>query len=288
MFKSVQDKVWVFDAEWVPDPVTGRAVYGLPAELPDDEVMAEMWRQGGASEEGPRPYLKTVMCRVVSISVLARYVEEGGVRLQLRSLPAPEDAATVTEADIVARFLDGVGKQKPQLVGYNSESADLRILLQRALVCGVRAADFARRPEKPWEGVDYFAGGDWHVDLMTVIGGRGRGRPSLHEVAAASGIPGKFDTEGGEVADLWMGGQLASIINYNERDALTTYLVWLRLAHFGGFFSTAEYLQEQQLVEDLLRDEGKHPGREHLTGYLEEWGRVRREAGPAGQIQLNF
>ena len=192
------------------------------------------------------------------------------------------------EADIVARFLDGVGKQKPQLVGYNSESADLRILLQRALVCGVRAADFARRPEKPWEGVDYFAGGDWHVDLMTVIGGRGRGRPSLHEVAAASGIPGKFATEGGEVADLWMGGQLASIINYNERDALTTYLVWLRLAHFGGFFSPAEYLQEQQLVEDLLRDEGKHPGREHLTGYLEEWRRVRREAGAAGQIQLNF
>ena len=288
MFKSVQDKVWVFDTEWVPDPVTGRAVYGLPAELPDDEVMAEVWRQGGASEEEPRPYLKTVMCRVVSISVLARYVEQGGVRLQLRSLPAPEDADTVTEADIVARFLDGVGKQKPQLVGYNSESADLRILLQRALVHGVQAADFARRPEKPWEGVDYFSGGDWHVDLMTVIGGRGRGRPSLHEVAAASGIPGKFATEGGEVADLWMGGQLASIINYNERDALTTYLVWLRLAHFGGFFSPAEYLQEQQLVEDLLRDEGKHPGREHLRGYLEEWRRVRREAGVAGQIQLNF
>ena len=71
MFKSVQDKVWAFDAEWVPDPLTGRAVYGLPAELPDEEIVAEMWRRGGASEEEPRPYLKTVLCRVVSISVLA-------------------------------------------------------------------------------------------------------------------------------------------------------------------------------------------------------------------------
>ena len=44
MFKSVQDKVWAFDAEWVPDPVTGRAVYRLPAELSDEEVVAEMWR----------------------------------------------------------------------------------------------------------------------------------------------------------------------------------------------------------------------------------------------------
>ena len=288
MFKSVQDKVWAFDAEWVPDPVTGRAVYGLPPELQDDEVVAEMWRRGGASEEEPRPYLKTVVCRVVSISVLARYVEEGGVRLQLRSLPAPEDVATATEADIIARFLDGVGKQKPQLVGFNSDAADLRILLQRALVSGVRAADFARRPDKPWEGVDYFAGGDWHVDLMTVIGGRGRSRPSLHEVAAASGIPGKFATEGGDVADLWMGGQLESIINYNEWDALTTYLVWLRLAHFGGFFSSAEFALEQQRVEDLLKAEGKHPGREHLSRYLEEWRRVRREAGAAGQMQMNF
>lgn len=288
MFKSVQDKVWAFDAEWVPDPLTGRAVYGLPAELSDDEVVAEMWLRGGASEEEPRPYLKTVMCRVVSISVLARYVEEGGVRLQLRSLPAPEDVATATEADIVARFLDGAGKQKPQLVGFNSESADLRILLQRALVHGVRAPDFARRPEKPWEGVDYFAGGDWHVDLMTVIGGRGRGRPSLHEVAAASGIPGKFATAGGDVVDLWAAGQLEAIIAYNEWDALTTYLVWLRLAHFGGFFSTAEYVQEQQLVEDLLSAEGKRAGREHLAQYLEEWRRVRRETGATGQMQLSF
>jgi predicted PolB exonuclease-like 3'-5' exonuclease len=288
MFKSVQDKVWAFDAEWVPDPVTGRAVYRLPAELSDEEVVAEMWRRGGASEEEPRPYLKTVMCRVVSISVLARYVEGDGVRLQLRSLPAREDMATATETDIVARFLDGVGKQKPQLVGFNSESADLRILLQRALVAGVRAADFARRPEKPWEGVDYFAGGDWHVDLMTVIGGRGRGRPSLHEIAAASGIPAKFATEGGDVADLWLGGELEPIINYNEWDALTTYLVWLRLAHFGGFFSTAEYVQEQQLVEDLLNDAGLTPGREHLTRYLEEWRQVRGEAGGAGQMQLNL
>ena len=72
MFKSVKDIVWAFDAEWVPDPATGRAVYDLPQELSDEAVMAEMWRRGGATDENPRPYLKTILCRVVSISVMAR------------------------------------------------------------------------------------------------------------------------------------------------------------------------------------------------------------------------
>ena len=288
MFKTLQDRVWAFDAEWVPDAPTGRAVYGLPAELSDQQVVAEMWKRAGSNEEEPRPYLKTVMCRVVSISVLARYVEEGEVRLQLRSLPAPDEADKATEAQILTRFLDGVGKQKPQLVGFNSESADLRILIQRAVVNGISAPDFARRPEKPWEGVDYFAGGDWHVDLMGVIGGRGRGRPSLHELAAACGIPGKFATKGSEVVDLWTAGKVERIVAYNEFDALTTYLVWLRLAHFGGFFSAAEYALEQDRVEDLLREEAQKPQRTHLTDYLAEWQRVRRDDGAAGQMRLSF
>ena len=288
MFKSVKDIVWVFDAEWVPDPVTGRAVYDLPQEQSNEAVMAEMWRRGGATDENPRPYLKTILCRVVSISVMARYVEEGEVRLQLRSLPAGADGAA-TEAQIVGRFLDGVGKQKPQLVGFNSEAADLRILLQRALANGIQAADFARRPDKPWEGVDYFAGGDWHVDLIDVIGGRGRARPSLHEVATASGIPGKFSSEGGDVADLWTAGELDRIVAYNEFDAVTTYLVWLRLAHFGGFFSTAEYDREQQRVEELLGAEGARPGRSHLSAYLAEWERVRGSAESVpDQMRLSF
>jgi hypothetical protein len=34
MFKTVADELWVFDIEWVPDPVTGRRVYGLADETP--------------------------------------------------------------------------------------------------------------------------------------------------------------------------------------------------------------------------------------------------------------
>ena len=39
MLKIVPQEVWAFDVEWVPDPASGRRVYGLPASLDDDEVL---------------------------------------------------------------------------------------------------------------------------------------------------------------------------------------------------------------------------------------------------------
>ncbi len=290
MFKTVHHTVWAFDAEWVPDADTGRRVHDLPPDWADAAVVAEMYRRGGATEEDPRPYLKTVMCRLVSISAVARTADEGGaVRVQLQSLPATTDVdrPEVAEPEIVRRFLEGVGRAKPQMVGYNSGSADLRILLQRAVVNGIQAADFAERPDKPWEGVDYFGGGDWHIDLIDVLGGWGRGRPSLHEMASACGIPGKFSGAGDSVQDLWERGELGAIVAYNEFDALTTYLLWLRVAHFGGFFDADQYHDEQGRVRTLLERESARAGRTHLGEYLEEWDRIRRPAAP-GRQQLGL
>lgn len=275
MFKSVFDKVWAFDCEWVPDPAAGRALYGAPAELPDAEVLAHMWRQAGASDDDPMPFLKTVVCRVVSIAAVTRQRRrDGSVQLHLLSLPRDVgDAAQRSESHVIGTFLDAIGEHKPQLVGFNSINADLKILLQRALVHGLSAAQFCHRPDKPWEGIDYFARGDAHVDIKEIVGGWGKATPSLHELAVLSGIPGKLDVDGNAVASLWLDGRLDRIVAYNECDALTTYLVWLRLAHLGGHFDPGEYAAEQKrvrvLVESLIAQ-----GREHLRAYLTEWDRL--------------
>ncbi|HCL29249.1 MAG TPA: hypothetical protein DIC52_12535 [Candidatus Latescibacteria bacterium] len=289
MFKRVHSGVWAFDAEWVPDADTGRRVYGLASSMPDREVVDEMFRRGGASDENPRPYLKTVLCRLVSVSALARTEEDGVVRLQLHSLPTVSDSSApeAAEEEILRRFLEGVGRAKPQVVGYNSWSADFRILLQRSVALGVQAAEFAKRPDKPWDGVDYFGGGDWHIDLLELLAGRGRSRPSLHEMAVTCGIPGKFSGAGDNVLDMWHAGELAKIIAYNEFDALTTYLLWLRVAYFGGFFDTNQYETEQGHVRELLQREGARPERAHLREYEAEWDRVRRVDAAVGR-QLQF
>jgi predicted PolB exonuclease-like 3'-5' exonuclease len=275
MFKSVQKTVWAFDIEWVPDPQAARLlVEGIDQDASDLELMEALWTRGGGDGDNPRPYLKTVLCRIVSIAAIERRVrDDKSVTLNLMSLPRDvADPQLVEESSLVSTFLDAAGERQPQLVGFNSVNADLTILIQRAIVNGIQAERFARRPDKPWEGVDYFArGSEYNIDLMEIVGPWGRGSPSLHEIATLSGIPGKFGVGGAHVADAWLEGDLKSIVDYNECDAVTTYLVWLRVAHFGGFFDDTEYADEQMRVRGLLETVGSQEGKGHLLRYLEKW-----------------
>jgi predicted PolB exonuclease-like 3'-5' exonuclease len=278
MIKNVMKRVWAFDIEWVPDPVAGRVLYELEDETSAADVMKTMWEKGGATDDDPTPFLKTAICRVVSVAALERrQLPDGGVKLNLMSLPHdPSDPEESSEANVVGTFLDALGKNRPQLVGFNSLQSDLKILIQRGIILGLTAPDFCERPEKPWEGIDYFArGSDWNIDLKDVVGGWGLASPSLHEIAVQSGIPGKMGVDGNDVAPLWLEGKLDRIVRYNECDALTTYLVWLRLAHFAGFFDERQYVREQELVADLVQSEIARGDHDHLEEYLEVWNKLR-------------
>ncbi|MEO7962953.1 MAG: 3'-5' exonuclease [Gemmatimonadaceae bacterium] len=276
MIKLVHKEVWAFDAEWVPDPLTGRLVYDIGDDVSDEDVVSAMWRNGGASPENPRPYIKTVLCRVVSVAFVRRKVcNDGRIDLELKSLPT-SDAFTMAEGELLDQFLRSMGKHKPQLVGFNSTSADLPILVQRAMVHALRHKEFCERPDKPWGGVDYFAKfSDWHLDLKDVVGSWGKSSPSLHELATSCGIPGKMETAGSDVIDLWRSGDVRAIVQYNECDALTTYLVWLRLVHLCGFFSSDQFMEEQGFVEKLLMTRGAQAGNAHLIRFLDHWRRLR-------------
>lgn len=287
MIKNVKQRVWAFDLEWAPDPAAGRLLYEEAAGIEDPaEVLRIMWRRGGATDDEPRPFLKTVLCRVLSVAALERReLPDGTVRLTLTALPHdPGNPGEAAEAHVVGAFLEALGKSRPQLVGFNSVQSDLKILVQRGLILGLSAPGFCERPDKPWEGIDYFArGSDWNIDLKEIFGGWGQGSPSLHELAVQSGIPGKMGIEGSDVAPLWLAGDLDRIVRYNECDAVTTYLVWLRAAHFAGHFDDREYAREQQLVSDLLQAEAAKGGRDHLQAYLDAWVRLTGEAARGGR-----
>lgn len=283
MFKSVMNHVWAFDAEWVPDPDAGRLLYDLPPDMPDRDVVHEMWRINGATEEAPRPFLKYAMSRLVSIAMVTRSEEPGGgISVGLRVQPRdPENPDDCDEATILSRFLESVGRRLPQLVGFNSSGSDLPIIIQRGIIKGITAPGFCKRPDKPWEGYDYFSrASEWNVDLMTAIGEWGKARPSLKEMSVLSGIPGKMDGfDGGSVAESWLDGDIRRIAQYNQHDAVTTYLVWLRIAHFAGFFNDDQYRDEQDLVRSMLEEKAQSPENEHLAAYLEEWDRLRGVSG---------
>ena len=279
MFKTVNPLVFSFDVEWVPDPLAAARLFDCPIETPAEreQAMIRLWQHGGATEEKPQPYLKTILCRVVTlVGVLREKKPDSKIpHLRLISLPLKLDTPWMDqEKAILQGFFEAVGSKKPQLVGYNSAQADVPILVQRAIVNGLSCPGFARRPEKPWEGVDYFSGhGDHSIDLAPVLG-RYNQMPSLNEVARLSGIPGKIDTSGGGVAELWLEGRLDEILAYNECDALTTHLVWARFAHFGGFLNAEEYEAEQKAVRDLIVSLIEN-GKPTLKRFLDEWDRLQ-------------
>jgi len=54
-------------------------------------------------------------------------------------------------------------------------------------------------------------------------------------------------------------------------DALTTYLVWLRVEFFGGHFTPDEYCVEQSAVRTLLAAESTKPDGAYLRQYIDAW-----------------
>jgi 3'-5' exonuclease len=270
VLRTVHDTVWAFDLEWVPDTAAGRALYGLPDGTDERAVCEAMWQAAGATPENPRPFVKTALCRLASAALVQRRVADGEVRLALCSLPRPGDDPA-DEATILRTLLDAVGTHRPQLVGFNSRSADFHLLVQRGVARGLHAPGLCRQAARPYDGVNYFYRyGDSHVDLMEILGGRGSSAVSLQELAVLVGLPAKPLTDGSSVADLWLDGRYDEIVAYNECDAMTTYLLWLRTAHFAGCFTAGEYAREQRLAGEMLRREVEG-GKQHLDAYLSTW-----------------
>ena len=289
MLKLLADSVFSFDVEWIPDPKSAEILHQADPVLevgPDAQKSFEALWASARKEGDPQnfqPYLKTILCRIVSLAgILREKTPGGGAELKLVSLPTdPGDPTKSDEKALLVTFLKSVGRKKPQLVGYNSAQADVPIIVQRAIVHVLPGFGFSDRPDKPWLGVDYFdaRNSEYNVDLADALG-QYRDRPSLHQAATLSGIPGKIDVSGDSVAHMWAEGKLDEIVAYNEFDAFTTHLLWARVAHFSGLLSTEQYILEQDLVRKLLDDEIQ-AGRVHLEKFLVEWDRLLGLTGQA-------
>lgn len=276
----IPELVLFFDMEWVPDAAGAKRLFNLPDETTEPEAMQSLWERAAAydAEKNPRPFLKYLFSRVVSIAFLSRRPAfrdgDAVVDFKLNSFPTlPLSDEPAREEEIISRFLDSLGKHCPQLVGFNSAESDLQVLIQRGLVNEISAAGFCRRPDKPWEGIDYFKRWDNedHLDLMKLFSGRWDMIPRLDELAKLCGFPGKIDVSGEQVTDLWLAGDLKRIVEYNQIDVLNTYLVWLRIVHFTGHLDDEKYFDELQQFRFFLESEAEKPEKTFITQFLDQW-----------------
>lgn len=252
----------VFDIETVPDVDFGRRHLGLDG-LSDEDVAQAMFalRRARAGND----FLPLHQHRVVAISCAMRSRE--GFKLWTLG----EESAD--EAELVARFFDGIERYSPDLVSWNGSGFDLPVLHYRALRHGVAAPRYweVGEADRDFRYNNYLGRFHWrHVDLMDVLAGyQMRGAARLDEVAVLVGLPGKLGLSGDRVWDEWREGRLGAIRDYCETDVLNTWLVYLHFEQFRGRRNAKEVAAEQQLVVDTLRADG----RPHLAEFLAAWGR---------------
>ncbi len=281
MLKSpIHDLALFYDLEWVPDAAGSRRLFDLPDETTEIEAMQRLWEHSPQydAEKNPRPFLKYMFSRVVSIAFLSRKsVYRNGERtieFSLNSLPKlPIDTDDVDEAAIIDRFLYIIGERRPQLVGFNSSESDLQVLIQRGIINEITAPAFNQRPNKPWEGEDYFdsRNSEAHLDLLTKFSNRGGMSPRLDELAKLCGYPGKIDVKGDQVTDLWLERDITKIVEYNRIDTLNTYLVWLRVAYFCGKLNEEDYFNELEQFREFLEFEAEKDANQYIGDFLSKW-----------------
>lgn len=262
--------LFVFDIETVPDT---DAVPGLTG-LTEADVAArrlELERYHLAITEGRNPFPRQLFHRVVAISFLeAEIVSAGAIETyhvrELRSGGEPG----FDEKRLVQGFFSYFERLRPRLVSFNGRGFDLPVLKYRAMKYGVAAPALYRSGDK-WNSYQSRYSDDWHCDLQDMLSDHGASaRVRLNEVCAVMGFPGKFGTDGSQVAALFDAGRIGEIRDYCETDVLNTYLVYLRhMLHRG----TLELEGYNRAIADIIAlIEAEKEKRPHLGAFLAAWG----------------
>jgi hypothetical protein len=252
--------ILVFDIETVPDVELGRRLYSLQG-LDDAAVAKAMFAQQRASTGAE--FLPHLQQRVVAISCVLRAREQ----LTVWSL----GDLNSSEAELLARFFDGIEKYLPELVSWNGGGFDLPVLHYRSLKAGVQAPRY-------WEVGDedtafrynnYLSRYHWrHLDLMDVLSGfQPRARAKLADVAALLGFPGKLGFSGDQVWDAYLAGELQSVRHYCETDALNTYLIYLRFQFLRARLDRTALEAELERLRAFLRASPEP----HHAQFLKAW-----------------
>lgn len=122
---------------------------------------------------------------------------------------------------------EGPGQQRPVCIIGHNIGWDIRFLVQRCAVHGVKVN---RRllpfDAKPWDGEKL-------VDTMTAWAGVG-GKIRLDRLCVALGIESpKGEMDGSQVAAFFAAGRFDDIVTYNRADVLATMRVYKKLAEAG-------------------------------------------------------
>ncbi len=234
----------VFDIETIVDGrLVQRIRYPDQPELTPAQAVAKYRAQLLEASHGKSDFVPHTFQLPVSIAIA-----KVGADLSLqdvRTLDRPKFRPQV----ITRTFWKGWQSYgQPTLVTFNGRFFDLPVLELAAYRYGLSVPAWFQSTGPSYQQPRNRYNGQAHLDLQDVISNHGAVMVNggLNLCAQLLGKPGKMDTKGSMVQDLWERGEHLRIDDYCMCDALDTYFVFLRTRVLSGHLTLEE---ERQLVD---------------------------------------
>jgi predicted PolB exonuclease-like 3'-5' exonuclease len=234
----------VFDIETVVDGrLVQRVRYPELSTLTPAEAVAKhrselLEKSGGKSDFIPHTFH-------LPVSVAIAKVGPDFELMEVITLDRPKFRPQV----ITRKFWKGWSAySQPTLVTFNGRGFDLPVMELAAYRYGVPVPTWFNASGSQYQQPRNRFNSSAHLDLQDFIGNQGAAQVQggLNLCAILLGKPGKMDTKGSMVQDLWERGERERIDDYCQCDALDTYFVFLRTRVLGGQVTIE---RERQLVE---------------------------------------
>lgn len=179
------------------------------------------------------------------VSLALAKVGEDYSLLDLKCLKVEEGGP----AAICEKFWNGWSYyQKPTFVTFNGRGFDIPLMELTAFRYGIPIPEWFAWGGKSFDQPRNRFNQNNHLDLCDYLSNNGAVQISggLNTVSKIIRKPGKIDTKGEMVQDMFDAGQLAMIHDYCKCDVLDTYFVFLRVMLLTGRISA---IQEKDLVD---------------------------------------
>jgi len=154
-----------------------------------------------------------------------------------------------------------------RVVTFNGKRFDMPVLEARALHYGVPLTGWMVLDQPAWEDprAKFNTARHWDLNDYAPMGGGG-----LSEWARLVGLPGKIDTDGGQVDKLLQDGKLDEIVEYCTCDVINTYGLMLKYMQAMGWLEFGEDVYNQKLMAARKTVSGKPGGEiERFWRYLD-------------------
>ena len=255
---------FVFDIESVADPALISKVHFAGRVPPEEAVRAYREELMQRTNSDFIPYTFQI-----PIAVAVAKVANDFSLMDLVLVDAPE----FRPHRICRDFWAGWSKyNRPTLVSFNGRGFDIPMMELAAFRYGISIPQWFALDTKMFDQPRYRYNTKVHMDLCDLLTNSGTTRfnGGLNLVASLLGKPGKMDTQGFMVQDMYDEGKLSDINDYCRCDVLHTYFVFLRAMVLIGKLPLDK---EQQIVKDTRNwIEMQSETIPIYRQYLDNWG----------------